>query len=133
LTCTQGVTKEYTRQGIRKAIFFGECLFVSKISGISIMWITSFGAIVRKDICLKSLFFSFNWAFYEALSNVLIISSWSKERDVLLAMATLSRGTLKYVLERVASGGITLVSQWEKGWCASSRGLELSSYRLEIQ
>jgi uncharacterized protein (AIM24 family) len=52
LACTQGVVKEYKRQGIGKAMFSGEGLFVYKISGTGILWITSFGAIIRKDVSL---------------------------------------------------------------------------------
>jgi uncharacterized protein (AIM24 family) len=40
LACTQGVVKEYKR------------LFVYKISGSGILWLTSFGAIIRKDVSL---------------------------------------------------------------------------------
>jgi uncharacterized protein (AIM24 family) len=50
LACTQGVIKEYKRQGIGKALFSGEGLYVYRISGTGIMWITSFGAIIRKDV-----------------------------------------------------------------------------------
>jgi uncharacterized protein (AIM24 family) len=53
LACTQGVVKEYKRQGIGKAMFSGEGLFVYKISGSGILWITSFGAIIRKDVSLS--------------------------------------------------------------------------------
>lgn len=52
LACTQGVVKETKRQGISKAIFSGEGLWVYKISGVGLMWLTSFGAIIRKDVCL---------------------------------------------------------------------------------
>lgn len=52
LACTQGVIKEYKRQGIGKALFSGEGLFVYKISGVGIMWISSFGAIIRKDVSI---------------------------------------------------------------------------------
>lgn len=50
LAATQGVVKEYKRQGIGKAMFSGEGLFVYKISGVGIFWITSLGAIIRKDV-----------------------------------------------------------------------------------
>jgi uncharacterized protein (AIM24 family) len=50
LACTQGIVKDYKRQGIGKALFSGEGLFVYKISGSGIMWISSFGAIIRKDV-----------------------------------------------------------------------------------
>jgi uncharacterized protein (AIM24 family) len=50
LACTQGIVKEYKRQGIGKAMFSGEGLFVYKISGVGLLWITSLGAIIRKDV-----------------------------------------------------------------------------------
>ena len=50
LACTQGVVKEYKSQGIGKAMFSGEGLFVYKMSGTGLLWISSFGAIIRKDV-----------------------------------------------------------------------------------
>ena len=50
LACTQGIVKDYKRQGLSKALFSGEGLFVYKITGVGIMWITSFGAVIRKDV-----------------------------------------------------------------------------------
>ena len=50
LASTQGVIRDYKRQGLGKAIFSGEGLYVYKISGTGIMWLTSFGAIIRKDV-----------------------------------------------------------------------------------
>jgi uncharacterized protein (AIM24 family) len=69
LACTQGVVKEYKRQGIGKAMFSGEGLFVYKISGTGILWITSLGAIIRKDVCFapSKLF---------PLANNLVVGRW---------------------------------------------------------
>lgn len=50
LVATQGVVKEMKRQGLGKAMFSGEGLFVLKMSGIGLLWISSFGAIIRKDV-----------------------------------------------------------------------------------
>jgi uncharacterized protein (AIM24 family) len=50
LACTQGIIKEYKNQGISKAMFSGEGLFVYKISGTGIIWISTFGAVLRKDV-----------------------------------------------------------------------------------
>jgi hypothetical protein len=50
LACTQGVVKDFKRQGISKAFFSGEGLWVYKISGVGLLWLTSFGAIIRKDV-----------------------------------------------------------------------------------
>lgn len=52
LAATQGIIKDHKRQGLGKAIFSGEGLFVYRISGTGIMWLTSFGAIIRKDVSL---------------------------------------------------------------------------------
>ncbi|KAI6716513.1 hypothetical protein JHW43_000944 [Diplocarpon mali] len=80
LACTQGVVKEYKRQGIGKAMFSGEGLFVYKISGNGLLWITSLGAIIRKDL--------------EDGERYIV------DNGHLVAWNT------KYILERVASGGI---------------------------
>lgn len=50
LASTQGIVKDHKRQGLGKAMFSGEGLFVYKMSGKGIMWLTSFGAIIRKDV-----------------------------------------------------------------------------------
>lgn len=55
LACTQGIVSEYKSQGVTKAMFSGEGLFVYKISGQGILWCTSFGAIIRKDVSLFEL------------------------------------------------------------------------------
>jgi len=54
LACTQGIVKEYKSQGLGKSIFSGEGLFVYRMGGQGIIWVTSFGAIIRKDVsCVK--------------------------------------------------------------------------------
>ena len=55
LACTQGIVTEYKSQGVTKAMFSGEGLFVYKISGQGILWCTSFGAIIRKDVSCSRL------------------------------------------------------------------------------
>jgi uncharacterized protein (AIM24 family) len=62
LASTQGIVKDYKNQGLGKALFSGEGLFVFKITGSGILWITSFGAIIRKDVSFFFFsFFSFNF------------------------------------------------------------------------
>ena len=58
LAATQGVVKEYSRQGLGKAIFSGEGLFVYKMTGSGIVWITSLGAIIRKDVSRPRVLYS---------------------------------------------------------------------------
>ena len=61
LACTQGVKKEYKSQAFSKAMFSGEGLFVYRMGGQGIIWLSSFGAILRKDVSrnflLQLLFF----------------------------------------------------------------------------
>lgn len=77
---TQGVVKDYKRQGLGKAMFSGEGLWVYKMTGVGLLWITSFGAIIRKDL---------------ADGEKYIV-----DNGHLVAWNT------KYIMERVASGGI---------------------------
>lgn len=50
LTLHVGVIKDYKAQSLSKAMFSGEGMFVYKISGIGLLWISSLGAILRKDV-----------------------------------------------------------------------------------
>ncbi|KAI8956959.1 DUF124-domain-containing protein [Daldinia sp. FL1419] len=87
---TQGVIRDYKRQGLGKAMFSGEGLWVHKISGEGLLWITSFGAIIRKDLLDGEKYIVDNGH----------LVAWN----------------VKYVMERVASGGIM-------GGLASGEGL----------
>ncbi|CAJ2502548.1 Uu.00g099420.m01.CDS01 [Anthostomella pinea] len=87
---TQGVVRDYKRQGLGKAMFSGEGLWVHKISGVGLLWITSFGAIIRKDLVDGERYIVDNGH----------LVAWN----------------VKYVMERVASGGIM-------GGFASGEGL----------
>ncbi|KAL7824096.1 DUF124 domain-containing protein [Trichoderma gracile] len=80
LASTQAVVKDYKRQGLGKAIFSGEGLFVYKISGTGLLWVSSFGAIIRKDLAAGEKYIVDNGH----------LVAWNTS----------------YVLERVASGGI---------------------------
>jgi uncharacterized protein (AIM24 family) len=52
LACTDRVVKDHKSQGLSKAMFSGEGLFTYRISGTGILWITSLGAIIRKDVSI---------------------------------------------------------------------------------
>ncbi|ETS01141.1 DUF124-domain-containing protein [Trichoderma reesei RUT C-30] len=80
LASTQAVVKDYKRQGLGKAIFSGEGLFVYKISGTGLLWVSSFGAIIRKDLAAGEKYIVDNGH----------LVAWNTS----------------YVLERVASGGL---------------------------
>ncbi|VBB75033.1 Putative protein of unknown function [Podospora comata] len=80
LASTQHVIKDYKRQGLGKAMFSGEGLWVYKISGTGLLWLTSFGAIIRKDLAEGEKYIVDNGH----------LVAWN----------------VKYIMERVTSGGI---------------------------
>lgn len=51
LACTSAIKKVYQAQTLSKTLFSGEGWFVYKISGIGILWLQSFGAIIKKEVC----------------------------------------------------------------------------------
>ncbi|OAA34957.1 DUF124 domain protein [Metarhizium rileyi] len=50
LACTPEVVMETKSQGVSKALFSGEDLFVYRVSGQGLLWLTSFGAVDRLDL-----------------------------------------------------------------------------------
>lgn len=53
LACTGGIKTKYRTQKLSQAVFSGEGLFVYKVTGEGLLWMQSFGAIIRKDVsCL---------------------------------------------------------------------------------
>jgi uncharacterized protein (AIM24 family) len=53
LACTDRVTKDYKAQNVSKMMFSGEGWFTYRIAGQGILWMCSFGAIIRKDVSPK--------------------------------------------------------------------------------
>jgi hypothetical protein len=77
LACTERVTKDYKMQNLSKAVFSGEGLFTYLISGHGIMWVSSFGAIIRKEVSVAA-------ATFEVCSDA--ITSYKRERNTSLTM-----------------------------------------------
>lgn len=50
LACTADVSKETKAQGFSKSMFSGEDIFVYRLGGQGIIWLTSFGAVDRLDV-----------------------------------------------------------------------------------
>lgn len=50
LGATVDVVKEAKSQGLGKALFSGEDLFVYNVSGNGLMWVSSFGAIIQREV-----------------------------------------------------------------------------------
>lgn len=56
LSHTQGVNCDMKNQGLSKAIFSGEGLFVYKVSGQGVLFVTSLGAIIQKNVSIFNVF-----------------------------------------------------------------------------
>ncbi|KKA16933.1 hypothetical protein T310_9454 [Rasamsonia emersonii CBS 393.64] len=80
LAATSGINKDYQAQGLTKAMFSGEGLFVYKMTGTGLVWIQSFGAILKKDLVEGEEYY---------IDNGHLVA-WN----------------CKYRMERAASGGI---------------------------
>ena len=55
LAATSGVDKGHQSQKLSKAVFSGEGFWIHKISGTGLLWIQTFGAIIRKDVSFLGL------------------------------------------------------------------------------
>ncbi|KAK6530308.1 hypothetical protein TWF694_003668 [Orbilia ellipsospora] len=80
LANTQGVIRDYKSQGLGSAMFSGEGLFVYKITGQGVLFVTSLGAIIQKNLAPNEQYIVDNGH----------LVAWN----------------CKYVIERIASGGI---------------------------
>lgn len=50
LAATSGIEKDYKSQGLTKAVFSGEGFIIYHMSGVGLLWLQSFGAVIRKDV-----------------------------------------------------------------------------------
>ncbi|GAB1213738.1 hypothetical protein ATERTT37_002888 [Aspergillus terreus] len=50
LAATSGIEKKLKSQGLSKGVFSGEGFFVYRMSGVGLVWLQSFGAIIKKDL-----------------------------------------------------------------------------------
>ncbi|CAG7962493.1 unnamed protein product [Penicillium nalgiovense] len=87
LAHTSGVHHEYKPQGLSKGFFSGEGFFVYEFTGDGLLWLQSFGAIIKKDLTEGESYFVDNGH----------LVAWKCEYDI----------------ERVASGG--LLSSFSSG------------------
>ena len=116
LAATQAITKEMKNQGFSKAMFSGEGLFVYRISGTGLMWIASFGALLRKDV--GSLFSKNSQAHYK----LILCRSLLKEKSISSIMAILSPGIANTSWSELPAEASFLASALAKGWFANFRG-----------
>jgi Mitochondrial biogenesis AIM24 len=118
IAATQGVVKEYKSQGIGKAMFSGEGLFVYKISGQGILWMGSFGAVIRKDV--GSTFWAAN---HSAMCTKIFIQlySFTRARDISSITAILLLGTANTYLSASLAGALSPGCPPAKAWCVNSQ------------
>lgn len=57
LAHTSSIKKEYKAQSLSKALFSGEGLFVYTMAGPGIIWLQSFGAVIKKEVCIYPTLF----------------------------------------------------------------------------
>ena len=50
LASTAAVKKKYQAQSLAKGVFSGEGLFIYKMTGTGLLWVQSFGAVIKKDV-----------------------------------------------------------------------------------
>lgn len=112
LVATQGIVKEYKNQGISKAMFSGEGFFIYKISGTGIIWISSWGAIIRKDV---SAFAN------EKLCYAKSVCSCRKARSISSTMGTWWPGIVSTCSSALLVGELSLASALVKAWFANSQ------------
>lgn len=111
LAATSGIVKDYQGQGLTKGMFSGEGFFVYKMSGTGLLWLQSFGAILKKDV---SYFFAFT--LYPTLSRktfclwpftlTYLIIKLVEGEEYFIDNGHLVAWNCKYKMWRVASGGI---------------------------
>ncbi|KAJ5692537.1 hypothetical protein N7462_001960 [Penicillium macrosclerotiorum] len=87
LAHTNGVEHKHESQGLMKGFFSGAGFFIYKITGHGLLWIQSFGAIIKKELQDKEEYFVDNGH----------LVAWN----------------CNYAMERVASGG--LISSFSSG------------------
>ena len=118
VVATQGITREYKSQGLGKAMFSGEGLFVMKLAGTGLVWLSSFGAIIRKDVrCPLSCF------FVQDCADAQLPCSSKRARGTSLTTGIWSRGTAPTSLSGSPVAALSRALCQEKALCASSRDL----------
>ncbi|KAE8415740.1 tryptophan RNA-binding attenuator protein-like domain-containing protein [Aspergillus pseudocaelatus] len=96
LAKTSGVEKDYKAQGMTKAVFSGEGFIIYHMSGVGLVWLQSFGAIIRKDIPEGTTYL---------VDNGYIVA-WN----------------CKYKIERAASGGLLSAFSSSEGLACKFEG-----------
>jgi len=89
LCCTHGVTRTHKAQSLGKALFSGEGLFVEQCTGAGIIFVSSIGAIVQRNLQPNE--------------------QWIVDNGHLVAW------TAKYAVERIQAGGLLSSAKTDEG------------------
>lgn len=125
---TAGIEHKYQSQSLSKGVFSGEGFFIYKITGTGILWIQSFGAIIRKDVSLSYLVFG---KFERFLSNTTALQSFAKMRHTSSTTVILWRGTASTRWSVWPLAVSSPASALARVLRAGLRAQELSIYRQE--
>jgi len=110
LASTDAVDHKYQAQSLSKGVFSGEGLFIYKITGDGLLWVQSFGAIIKKDVsfhfypAVLAVFAANFQSFTKSLTKTSI--QLQDGEDYFIDNGHLVAWNCKYKIERVASGGI---------------------------
>lgn len=98
LAATEGVIKEIKSQGVGKGLLSGGTIYVYHVSGNGLMWVSSFGAIIQREV-----------------------STWTEEGVFILRLILVFR----FQLEKLMS--LTIAISWPGIASTTSRQLERAS------
>lgn len=105
LAHTSGVHHEYKPQGLSKGFFSGEGFFVYEFTGDGLLWLQSFGAIIKKDV--TSLL---SCALRHCSTDSSLWSSLRRGNLISSTMVTLLHGNASTILRGSLLVGSCLVS-----------------------
>ncbi|QRD88443.1 tryptophan RNA-binding attenuator protein-like domain-containing protein [Aspergillus flavus] len=123
LAKTSGVEKDYKSQGMTKAVFSGEGFIIYHMSGVGLVWLQSFGAIIRKDVSVAV------WFTFPLLSLVFAVAKSPlspiqipEGKTYLVDNGYIVAWNCKYKIERAASGGLLSAFSSSEGLACKFEG-----------
>ncbi|UNI19380.1 hypothetical protein JDV02_005565 [Purpureocillium takamizusanense] len=123
LACTPDVSKEAKAQGFSKALFSGEDLFVYRVAGQGIIWLTSFGAVDRLDVG-------------EPFARPRCLCAYSQDSSSLVSNTSSTTAILSHGVATIKSKGPAAepwaASRQARVSCVASRALGPSTCRRGI-
>ncbi|GMG32672.1 unnamed protein product [Aspergillus oryzae] len=123
LAKTSGVEKDYKSQGMTKAVFSGEGFIIYHMSGVGLVWLQSFGAIIRKDVSVAVWFtFSLLSLVFAVAKSPLSPIQIPEGKTYLVDNGYIVAWNCKYKIERAASGGLLSAFSSSEGLACKFEG-----------